>query len=511
MARIIGNVVDISLPKENNFTKTIDAELEEILKQRKAILHVIGVGGAGINSLSRMVELGIEGINTIAVDSDASDLLKCHANKKVILGQSSTRGHSTGSNPPVGQSIALEEEQLFRDLIRGADCTFITAGLGRGMGTGGAPVIAKVSKDLGILTICIVTTPFEMEGALQASIAKDGIEQLTGVSDTLIIIPNDKLLEIVPNVPLSTAFKVADEILVNTVRGIVELITKPGIVNLDFADIRTIMESGGLTMIGMGESDSDNRAQDAVEKAINNPLLDTDINGGKGALINIIGGHDMTLEEAKSIVDVVSRKLDPNAPIIWGTQLQDDLKNIIRVLVIITGVSSSDIFRQLQNKIPDTHVEKLQPVRKEMAPKRIKNISSPPVEMSHPAQPMPPQQNKPLSPTHVEGKKVEKPPVGPLPMPQKENAPPKEPKPVTAPLETVAAQTPAPSKSLNNQPAQEEVIPLFDATHDIEKNDELSGLASEPKSPPKPSPKKGEKKLENKDKKGWFSFLGRKK
>jgi cell division protein FtsZ len=221
---------------------------------------------------------------------------------------------------------------------------FITCGLGGGTGTGAIPVVADMAKKLGILTVAIVTLPFTMEGQKRWENAMTGLEKLEGLVDTLIVIPNDKLIELAPDLPLHTAFKVADEILTNAVKGIAELITKPGLINLDFADIKAVMTSGGIAMIGVGESDTENRAVEAVEKAINNPLLDVDITGAKGALINVSGGPNMTLDEAKKVVEAITTKLDENANVIWGAQLSPDLQNTIRTMLVITGVKSPQIF-----------------------------------------------------------------------------------------------------------------------------------------------------------------------
>ncbi|MDO8628589.1 MAG: cell division protein FtsZ, partial [Nanoarchaeota archaeon] len=228
--------------------------------------------------------------------------------------------------------------------LEGADMVFITCGLGGGTGTGTSPVVAEQAKKVGALVIGIVTVPFEMEGQRRYENAMQGLEKLENIVDTLIVIPNDKLLILAPDLPLHTAFKVADEILTNAVKGIAELVTKTGLVNLDFADIRTVMGKGGVAMIGVGESDSENRAEEAVKKAINNPLLDVDINGATGALINIAGGPDLTLDEAKKVVQTVSEKLSHDARIIWGAQISEDLSKTVRALIIVTGVQSPQIF-----------------------------------------------------------------------------------------------------------------------------------------------------------------------
>lgn len=326
---------------------SIDEELEALLAKQRSKLKVIGCGGGGNNSISRMADVGIEGTETVAINTDAQDLLYTNADIKVLIGRELTQGLGAGSDPKVGEQAARESEAEIRQKLSGADMVFITAGLGGGTGTGSAPVVAEVAKKNGALTVAIVTIPFEMEGARRFENAMYGLERLEKHADTLIVIPNDKLLELAPDLPLQTAFKVADEILTNAVKGIAELVTKTGLVNLDFADIRAVMGHGGVSMIGIGESDTENRAMEAVEKAVNNPLLDVDITGASGALINVIGGHDMTLEEAKMVVESVSKRLDNEARIIWGAQIAEDLESTLRVLLIVTGVRSPQIFGKI--------------------------------------------------------------------------------------------------------------------------------------------------------------------
>ena len=338
------NDVDFGLKEEPRKHSAIDEELEQILAKQKAKIKVIGTGGAGNNTINRISEVGISGAETIAVNTDAQDLLYANATSKILIGREITGGLGAGSIPQIGEEAARESEHEIREKLKGADMVFITCGLGGGTGTGSAPVIADISKKMGALTVAIVTIPFSMEGQRRYENAIVGLERLATVVDTLIVIPNDKLLELAPDLPLHTAFKVADEILTNAVKGIAELVTKTGLVNLDFADIRAVMGKGGVAMIGIGESDSEHRANEAVEKAISNPLLDVDIQGANGALINISGGSDMTLDEAKKVVETVSEKLDENAKLIWGAQISEDLENTIRVLLIVTGVDSPQIF-----------------------------------------------------------------------------------------------------------------------------------------------------------------------
>ena len=335
-----------SSPKGISITKPheIDRELEEILARQKAAIKVIGTGGAGNNTINRITEVGIAGAESVAVNTDAQDLLYTSADKKILIGKDLTKGLGAGSIPKIGEEAARETEAELRNTMQGADMVFITCGLGGGTGTGSAPVIAEVAKKSGALIVGIVTMPFSMEGQRRYENALLGLEKLERVVDTLIVIPNDKLLELAPDLPLHTAFKVADEILTNAVKGIAELVTKAGLVNLDFADIKAIMGSGGVALIGVGESDTENRATEAVEKAIENPLLDVDIAGASGALINVSGGPDMTLDEARKVVETVSNRLDEDARVIWGASIAEDLQGSIRTILIITGVKSTQIF-----------------------------------------------------------------------------------------------------------------------------------------------------------------------
>lgn len=322
----------------------IDAELEALLSKQMARIKVVGVGGAGNNTINRITEIGVKGAEIIAVNTDAQDLLYANAKRKILIGREITAGLGAGSQPKIGEEAAKENESDIKKALQESDMVFVTCGLGGGTGTGAAPVVAEVGKKLGALVVGVVTLPFAMEGQKRYENAVIGLEKLENLVDTLIVIPNDKLLELAPDLPLQTAFKVVDEILANAVKGIAELITRAGLVNLDFADVRTVMGKGGVALIGVGESDSENRAIEAVEKAINNPLLDVDISGASGALINICGGPDMTLEEARRIVETISDKLDPDAKIIWGAQISEDLENTIRTLLIVTGVRSTQIF-----------------------------------------------------------------------------------------------------------------------------------------------------------------------
>ncbi len=322
----------------------MDTELEKILESRKADIKVIGTGGSGCNTISRMNEIGIVGAEIVAMNTDAQDLLYTDCDNKILLGKETAKGLGAGADPKLGEEAAKESKKDIQKIIGKSDMIFVTCGLGGGTGTGALPVIAETAKKGGALTVGVVTLPFSMEGRQRETNARMGLEKLTEIVDTLIVIPNDKLLEIVPDVSLSTAFKVADEILVNAVKGITELVTKPGLVNLDFADIRAVMTNGGLAMIGLAESDTERRAAEAVEKALNTPLIDVDIEGATGALINVSGGADMTIKEAQEIVQRVNERLDPDAKVIWGAQIDPSLGDTIKAMIIVTGVRSPQIY-----------------------------------------------------------------------------------------------------------------------------------------------------------------------
>jgi len=322
----------------------IDEELERMLAAQKTRIKVIGCGGGGNNTINRIAEVGIKGVETIAINTDAQDLLYTNCDKKLLIGRELTHGIGAGSNPKIGEEAAKENEADLKKLIDGSDMIFITCGLGGGTGTGSAPFVAQLAKKMGILSVGIVTMPFTMEGSHRHENALIGLEKMEQSISTLIVIPNEKLLELAPHLPLQTAFKVADEILTNAVKGIAELVTKAGLVNLDFADVKAIMGQGGVALIGMGESDSENRAEESVHKALENPLIDVDISNATGALINISGGENLTLEESRKIVETISESLDPNAKIIWGAQIYRDLEKTVRTMLIITGVNSEQIF-----------------------------------------------------------------------------------------------------------------------------------------------------------------------
>lgn len=336
---------------------SVDDELRKLLESKRAEIRVVGCGGAGGNTISRLMQVGIVGAESVAINTDAQDLLYTDADLKILIGKEITGGLGAGADPKIGEEAAKESKEDIKRALEGSDMVFVTCGLGGGTGTGSAPVVAETAKKIGALTVAIVTLPFSMEGRQRMNNAQGGLEKLEAAVDTLIIIPNDKLLEIVPDVSITTAFKVADEILVNAVKGVTELVTRPGLVNLDFADVRAVMDNGGLAMIGMGDSDTESRAVEAVERALNNPLLDVDIDGAKGALINVSGGTDVTIRECQEIVETIATRLSPDAKIIWGAQILKELGDSIRTMLIVTGVNSPQIFSPNKKFTKERHKE----------------------------------------------------------------------------------------------------------------------------------------------------------
>ncbi len=325
--------------------KTMESgELEKILERARTIIKVIGCGGSGTNTIQRMTEEGIYGAELFAVNTDAQDLLYKKVERKLLIGKKTTRGLGAGSIPRIGEEAARENETDIRTIVEDADMVFVTCGLGGGTGTGSAPVVAQAAQEAGALTIGVVTLPFSAEGMVRIENTNYGLEKLRENTDTLIVIPNDKLLDVVPRLPLNEAFKVADEVLMRSVKGLTELITKPGLINLDFADVRTVMKDGGMAMIGFGESDGQSKAIESVRKALSSPLLEVDVTDAKAALVNVIGGEDMTVEEAEGALQEVYRMMNDEARIIWGVQVSPELKNMIRTLLIVTGVKSDQIY-----------------------------------------------------------------------------------------------------------------------------------------------------------------------
>ena len=333
-------------------SSSADAELLDLLQKLKTNIKIIGCGGGGSNTINRIAQEGISGAELYAANTDAQHLLAVRAPHKILLGRRSTRGLGAGALPKVGEESAMEAEEELRKALLDANIVFVTAGMGGGTGTGSAPFVAKIAKDIGALTIAVTTIPFRGEGKMRMENAEWGLDRLRNNADTVIVIPNDRLLELCPRLSINAAFKVADEVLMRAVKGITELITVPGLVNLDFADVRAIMEKGGVAMIGMGESDAQDKSADSVRKAIRSPLLDIDISCATSALVNVTGGPDMTMAEAEGVVEEVYALIDPDARIIWGAQIDPTMQNTIRTLLILTGVRSPQIYGRNEKNNP---------------------------------------------------------------------------------------------------------------------------------------------------------------
>ena len=322
-----------------------DEELASVVKDLETKITVVGCGGAGGNTVTRMMEEGIHGAKLVAANTDAQHLAdEVNADTKILIGRKRTGGRGAGSVPKIGEEAAQENMEDIQQAIDGSDMVFVTAGLGGGTGTGAAPVVAQAAQDAGALTISIVTIPCTAEGERRRANADAGLERLRSVSDTVIVVPNDRLLDYAPSMPLQDAFKICDRVLMRSVKGMTELITKPGLVNVDFADVRTIMENGGVAMIGLGESDSENKAQDSIRSALRSPLLDVEFDGANSALVNVVGGPDMSIEEAEGVVEEIYDRIDPDARIIWGASVNQEFEGKMETMIVVTGVESPQIY-----------------------------------------------------------------------------------------------------------------------------------------------------------------------
>ena len=303
-----------------------------------ALIKVVGVGGGGTNAVNRMVDAGLTGVEFIAVNTDAQALMMCDADVKIHIGSQSTRGLGAGADPAVGHAAAQESRDELKEALKGADMVFVTAGEGGGTGTGGAPIVAELARELQALTVGVVTKPFAFEGRKRSQQAEMGIENLRDRVDTLIVIENDRLLQVVEKkTSVVEAFRMADDILRQGVQGITDLITVPGLVNLDFADVRTIMRDAGSALMGIGAASGENRAAEAARSAVSSPLLETTIEGATGILLNITGGTDIGLFEVNEAAEVVTSAADQNANVIFGAVIDDAMGDEVRVTVIATG------------------------------------------------------------------------------------------------------------------------------------------------------------------------------
>lgn len=333
-------------------------------KNYLALIKVVGIGGGGVNAVNRMIDAGLKGVEFIAINTDAQALLMSDAEQKLDIGRDITRGLGAGADPELGRQAAEANHEEIEEFLKGADMVFITAGKGGGTGTGAAPVVAEIAKSLGALTIGVVTRPFGFEGRRRSSVAEQGIMNLKEKLDTLIVIPNDRLLQVCDETTsVLEAFRMADEVLLQGVQGITDLITTPGLINLDFADVKTIMTNAGSSLMGIGTARGENRAQEAARNAISSPLLEASIDGARGVLLSIAGGSDLGLFEVHESADIITKAAHPDAQIIFGAVVDDQLGDEVRVTVIASGFDRWDA--QAEDVIPFTREPEAPPVKVE--------------------------------------------------------------------------------------------------------------------------------------------------
>ncbi|NLD50035.1 MAG: cell division protein FtsZ [Clostridiaceae bacterium] len=330
----------------------------DIDMEQFAQIRVIGVGGGGNNAVNRMITSGLRGVEFVAVNTDKQALFLSKANTKIQIGDKLTKGLGAGANPEIGEKAANESRDEIAQSIKGADMVFVTAGMGGGTGTGAAPVVAQIAKEMGILTVGVVTKPFMFEGRKRMQHAERGVETLKSTVDTLVTIPNDRLLQVAEKkTSIVDAFRIADDVLRQGVQGISDLIAVPGLVNLDFADVKTIMLDTGLAHMGIGRSSGESRAEEAARQAIQSPLLETSIEGARGVLLNITGGPDLGLFEVNTAAELVQKSADPDANIIFGAVIDENLKDEILITVIATGFDKGPILRKAEKTVEKASVE----------------------------------------------------------------------------------------------------------------------------------------------------------
>jgi cell division protein FtsZ len=371
--------------KNNSLTSRYSSQEEKMEPTKSAEtfarIKVVGVGGGGVNAVNRMIAEGIQGVEFVAVNTDAQALLLSKAPTKVRIGDKLTRGLGAGGNPEVGRKSAEESAEELYNVLKGADMVFVTAGLGGGTGTGAAPIVAQISKEVGALTIGVVTRPFTFEGARRMQSAENGMDNLKEHADTLIVIPNDRLLQIVDKKSsLTDAFRMADDVLRQGIQGISELITVPGLINLDFADVKAIMSEGGAALMAVGHAEGDDRARLAAEQAISSQLLDITIDGARGVLFNVTGGPNMTLFEVNQAAAIIRETSHPDVNMIFGAVIDPNMGDEIRITVIATGFERAGMPRRIVEQRPAISTQRSEPQRPVVAP------PSHPVQQQRPAE-----------------------------------------------------------------------------------------------------------------------------
>jgi len=340
MHSIVENAMKYSEEERQKRENTeVDLGLEDFGQPR---IVIVGCGGAGNNTINRLSHVGVEGADTIAINTDKQHLDVISADKKILIGKSLTKGLGAGGFPEIGKRAAELARGTLEDVLKDADLVFVTAGMGGGTGTGAAPVVADVAKEQGAIVVGMVSSPFRVERARTVS-AEEGLEDLRRAADTVIVLDNNKLLDYVPNLPIEEAFSVMDQMIAETVKGISETITQPSLINLDYADIKTVMSCGGVAVMLVGETKSRDKSEDVVRAALSHPLLDVDYRGATGSLIHITGGPDLSLREAEEIATSLTYELDPRANVIWGARINKEYEGRVRVMAVMTGVRSAQI------------------------------------------------------------------------------------------------------------------------------------------------------------------------
>jgi cell division protein FtsZ len=333
-----------------------DEEEKEQMAEAKGFgdprIVVVGAGGAGNNTVNRLYNIGVDGADTIAINTDKQHLQMVEADTKILVGKSLTNGLGAGGDPKMGERAAEMAQGTLKDVLSDADLVFVTAGMGGGTGTGAAPVISKLAKEQGAIVVGMVSTPFNVERARTVK-AEEGLERLREEADSIIVLDNNRLLEYVPNLPIGKAFSVMDQIIAETVKGISETITQPSLINLDYADMQAIMDQGGVAVMLVGETQDKNKTEEVVKDAMNHPLLDVDYRGASGGLVHITGGPDLTLQEAEGIAQNITERLEADANVIWGARIEDEYKGKVRVMAIMTGVKSAQVLGPTAQKQAD--------------------------------------------------------------------------------------------------------------------------------------------------------------
>lgn len=328
-----------------------NTEAEEIPSPTTCRIAIIGVGGAGNNTVTRLMEMGIKNAECIAINTDTVHLRASKAHRKILIGEKLTKGLGVGGDPKLGRAAINESRKRVEDLLSGIDMIFITTGLGGGTGTGTAPVIAEIARQKGAITVGVVTTPFRIEKG-RVEYATMALNEMRRQCDTVVVIDNNKLMQLVPQLPINEAFKVADQVLANMIKGIVETVSAPSLINLDFADFRTIVKKGGVAVIGVGESDAPNRAEEAVRNALKSPLLNVDYAGATGALIHVTGDNHMTIEEANRVGEIVTEMMNNDALVIWGARVNPEQNGKLKVTLVMTGINSPRLVSGLEKIAP---------------------------------------------------------------------------------------------------------------------------------------------------------------